>query len=97
MAYTELTRPSVHRRPVHGTGLELSPQGFEDVPVGMPEGVVVVPAGEPVAGGVARVGVVGVAGVDELAGVVVGVHAATTDKALTDFIGKETNVLKVRP
>ena len=72
-AYTEVTRPLVQRRPVQGTGLEVSPQGLEDVPVGTPDGVVVVPAGEPVAGGVPAAGVVGVA---VLAGVAVGVHAA---------------------
>jgi len=64
-AYTEVTRPSVQRRPVQGTGLEESPQGLLlEVPVGTPEGVVVVPAGDPVA-------VVGVEGVPA-----VGVHAA---------------------
>lgn len=46
-AYTEVTLPFVQRRPVHGTGLEASPQGLEVVPVGV-LGV----------GGVARVGVV---------------------------------------
>ena len=62
----------MQRRPVQGTGLEESPQGLlVEVPVGTPDGVVVVPAG---AEGVVGVDVVGVVGVSP-----VGVHAAEAE------------------
>ena len=67
-----MTRPLVQSRPVHGTGLELSPQGLPEVPVGV-EAV----GGEAGRVGVLNAGVVGVVGVAGVVGVVVvGVHAA---------------------
>lgn len=70
--YTEVTAPLVHSSPVQGTGLDESPQGLVlEVPVGTPEGVVLVPGGLPVTGGVPGVPVVGVLGA------AVTVHAAS--------------------
>ena len=72
-----MTRPLVQRSPVHGTGLEVSPHGFEEVPVGVPAAVVLVPGAAPAVGGVPTAGAAGVAGTAVLAGVVVGVQAVS--------------------
>ena len=74
-AYTDVTAPFVQSRPVHGTGFCVSPHGLPEVPVGIPEGVVLTPGALPAVGGVENVGVVGVVGVPE----VCGVHAAHDD------------------
>lgn len=71
IAYTEVTWPLVHSRPVQGTGLEVSPHGLLVVPVGTPDGVVETPGADAVAVvGVEGVVVVGVVGVAVVAGLV---------------------------
>jgi hypothetical protein len=66
---TDVTAPFVQSRPVHGTGFCVSPHGLPEVPVGIPEGVVLTPGALPAVGGVENVGVVGVVGVPEVCGV----------------------------